>query len=143
MQNMSWVNALKTTSLQEAMGMTDKAYHKWLKQQAKKYGTYALKDKLTHSMQEGTLYERFRADRDGEGWSYYGFVMGEQFADYYDVDSTFELTDAEIQEWFDEIMRVEIYSDYDCTGKAFTEYISWHRNPNGAISYVHKMAVDV
>lgn len=51
-------------------------------------------------------------------------------------------TDEELQEWFDE-MRIVINSDYDCTGRAFTRYISWHRNPNGMVSYVHALGLDV
>lgn len=141
--NKSWIDALKTTSLQDAMGMTDKAYHRWLKQQAKRYGTYALKDKLAHSMGDGSFWQRVRVDSDGEGWRYYGFVLGEEFADYYDVETTFDLTDEDIWYYFDDVMWVSINSDHDCTGRAFTSSIRWHRNPDGSISYVHSMEIDV
>lgn len=53
-----------------------------------------------------------------------------------------DATDEELREYFDG-MRVVIDSPYDCTGRAFTSHISWHRNPCGLVSYVHAMAVDV
>lgn len=143
MQNMNWLNVLKTTSLQDAMGMTDGQYHRWLKEQYKEYGQYVLKDRLAHSISDGTMWQRFHADGDGESWSYYGFVMGEEFSDWYDAETTAELTDSDIAEWFEDHMAVRIYSDYDCTGRAFTQGIDWHRNPDGSISYVHHMALDV
>lgn len=138
-----WIEALKVTSLQDAMGMTDKEYHRWLKEQCKEYGRYVLRDKLEHSMSDGTMWQRFREDADGEGWRTYGFVMGEEFADYYDVETTFELTDADISRFFRDHMAITINSCYDCTGKPFTRYIDWHRNPDGAISFVHSVALDV
>ena len=143
MQNTSWLNALKATSLQDAMGMTDRQYHRWLKSQAKEFGCYAAKDSLAHSMQGGTFYQRFRPDEDGEGWKLYGFVLGEEFADRYDVETTFELTDDEIWEFFDRFVAFGTGRGWDCSGRPFTQYIHWHRNPDGAISYVHKVALDV
>lgn len=137
----NWIDALKTTSLQDATGMTDKAYHRWLKRQAKEYGTYAMRDKLAHGMGDGTLWQRYAFE--DEGWKSYGFVLGEQFADWYDVETTNDLTDDEITEWFDGNMRVIDDSPYDCTGRVFTRYIHWHRNPDGAISYVHAVAMNV
>lgn len=70
---------------------------------------------------------------DGENFSIYGFLP-DRFSQY---------TDSEVREYLDENMREEIYSPYDCTGKRFTEWISFHRNPNGRISYVHRMGIDV
>lgn len=143
MTDINWLNALKTTDLSKAMGMDTKQYHRWLKGQYKEYGTYALRDRLAHSMYDGTMWQRFRADEDGEGWRLYGFVLGEEFADWYDVETTNDLTDEEVDEWFEDHMAILFYSDYDCTGRAFTQWIDWHRNPDGAISYVHKVGLDV
>lgn len=69
-------------------------------------------------------------DEDGEGWKEYGFFEAE------------DMTDEEINEYV-EAMRVEIHSPYDCTGKAFTMWIDWHRNPCGWISVVHRLCLDV
>lgn len=143
MSDFNWLNALKTTDLSTAMGMGERQYHHWLKEQYKEYGTYAMRDKLAHSMYGGTMWQRFRADEDGEGWRTYGFVMGEEFSDWYDVETTNDLTDADIDEWFEDHMAVRIHSDHDCTGKAFTARIDWHRNPDGDISFVHQVRIDV
>ena len=52
-------------------------------------------------------------------------------------------TDDEVRAWLDDEMRVTINSPYDCTGKWFTCWITFHRNPNGRISYIHRMSLDV
>lgn len=69
-------------------------------------------------------------DEDGEGWTEYGFFSAEG------------LTDEEINEYV-EGMRAEIRSPYDCTGKAFTMWIDWHRNPDTSISVIHRLGLDV
>ena len=75
--------------------------------------------------------ERRRYDQGGESWRDYGFVrLGNG------------LTDDEIADLF-RSMEVRIDSPYDCTGKAFTNRIDWHRNPNGSVSYVHRMSIDI
>ena len=52
------------------------------------------------------------------------------------------MTDEEIQEHVDD-MRLEIHSPYDCTGKDFTVWIKWHRNPSGLVSVIHYIGLDV
>ena len=52
-------------------------------------------------------------------------------------------TDEEIREFIDDSMVMRIYSPYDCTGKAFTVGVDWHRNPSGLISYKHYIGFDV
>lgn len=54
-----------------------------------------------------------------------------------------EYTDEDIREFIDDNMRMRIYSPYDCTGKPFTLWIDWHRNPSGLISYRHRIGIDV
>ena len=54
-----------------------------------------------------------------------------------------EYSDAEIEAWIDEEMVMEIRSPYDCTGKQFTKWIDWHRNPSGMISFIHRIGIDV
>lgn len=72
-------------------------------------------------------------DEDGEGWKEYGFFELEE--DY---------TDKEIDELlWEEIGRQYCWTPYDCTGQAFTYWIHWHRCPNGMISVVHRVCLDV
>ena len=86
-------------------------------------------------------------DDDGEGWRVYGYIMPSDILHHFVYGKIWEdylsLTDDEIQEFVDECMTVRIYSDYDCTGRPFTRWVDWHRNPCGLISYVHAMAIDV
>lgn len=135
--NMVYLNELKkATDLKSAWGDV-KAYHKWLKRQYREHGTYAAQtDKLAHSMRDGLEWRRFRADEDGEGWTLYGFVD-------FDPEDVALASDGEIDEWFEENMAIRIYSDYDCTGRPFTHWLDWHRNPDGSISYVHSVGIDV
>lgn len=132
-----YLDALKyATDLKNAWN-DDKEYHKWLKRQYKKNRPYpAHRDKLSHSMRDGIEWQRFMADKDGEGWVLYGFVG-------FDPEDVALATDAEIDEWFRENMEIRIYSDYDCTGRSFTRWIDWHRNPDNSISYVHSVGIDV
>ena len=53
------------------------------------------------------------------------------------------MTDEEIRKELYDNMEVRICSPYDCTGQWFTRWIDFHRNPNGMISYVHNMGLDV
>lgn len=74
-----------------------------------------------------------RYDEDGEGWREYGFFEDEP-----------EMTDLELDKYiWDCLAREYQYRDYDCTGQAFTSWISWHRNPNGYVSIVHRICLDV
>lgn len=68
---------------------------------------------------------------DYDSFVKYGFIKGSE-----------SWTDEDIEEWVRETW-LRIYSPYDCTGKCFTYDIHWHRNPNGVVSYVHQMGVDV
>lgn len=68
---------------------------------------------------------------DCDNWVEYGFLKGKDYSD------------DEVREILDEAVRYNIYSPYDCTGKAFTLWIDWHRNPSGLISYVHHVGLDV
>ena len=69
-------------------------------------------------------------DFDCEYWTEYGLFDGAGMGD------------GEVQEVIDE-MRYRVYSPYDCTGKPYTVWISWHRNPSGLISYIHRVGLDV
>lgn len=68
-----------------------------------------------------------------EGLCEYGFLP----------EPLWKYSDEEIKEYIDEEMWVNIYSPYDCTGKLFTQWITFHRNPCGSVSFVHSMGLDV
>lgn len=51
-------------------------------------------------------------------------------------------SDEEIEECIDDMVEY-VTGPYDCTGKRFTMWITWHRNPGGRISYVHRFGIDV
>lgn len=70
---------------------------------------------------------------DGDAVMFYGFAP-------IDPDG---MTDDEIRKELYDAMEVRICSPYDCTGKLFTSNIYFHRNPNGYISYIHTMQLDV
>ncbi len=73
---------------------------------------------------------RIRADEDDEYWTEYGLFDGRG------------LTDEDIEEIIDSY-RYIIRSPYDCTGLPHTCWITWHRNPTGLISYIHRVGLDV
>ena len=81
-----------------------------------------------------SLAEQIRTLVDGEDVVEFGFI---EFEDWE--------TDSEIEAWFDEHVRRRIpsYMYWDCTGCLFTWDISWKRNPNGLVSFVHRMSLDV
>lgn len=76
---------------------------------------------------ERTFYD------DYDSFTEYGF-MPEKFNSY---------SDAEIREFFEDHVVERIDSQYDCTGKRFTLWYTFHRNPNGRISYTHRFGIDV
>ena len=73
-----------------------------------------------------------RIAKDYDSCAEYGFIEADG------------CTDGEIREWLDENVRIPHYcSPYDCTGKAFTMFLDWHRNPCGLVSYKHTIGYDV
>lgn len=74
--------------------------------------------------------EREHYDDDGLYMTRYGFLTGTKH------------TDEDLRELFDEMRIRPRYAAYDCTGDPFTVYITWHRNPSGLISYVHRIGYD-
>ncbi len=110
------------------LGFSEKKLRKMVKRDYKKAMRGVRRHAIgSHSMMDD---EVCITNRDGESWYLVGLFDPE------------DATDAEIQEWCDDQV-VRIYSDYDCTGRAFTRWISWHRNPCGLVSYVHAMALDI
>ena len=69
-------------------------------------------------------------EKDYESFREYGFLKGSEYWD-----------DEDIREWVNSEW-IEIHSPYDCTGKIFTAYIGYHRNPNGIISFVNCKSID-
>ena len=55
-----------------------------------------------------------------------------------------DMTDEEVEEFIHDYIELPpINSPYDCTGKRFTAWVNWHRNPCGYITYVHCIGLDV
>lgn len=55
-----------------------------------------------------------------------------------------QMTDEELRDLIYETFAIPAqHSPYDCTGKAFTEFISFHKNPCGLLSIVHHIGYDV
>lgn len=79
------------------------------------------------------------ADDDYEAYTEYGFLSNYKGEPLDGI----EYTDEDIREFIDDNMRMRIYSPYDCTGKLFTMWVEWHRNPSGLISYRHRVGLDV
>lgn len=67
--------------------------------------------------------------RDEEHSIEYGFFKG----DYTEEDF----------DWLTDDLWLYPSTLYDCTGKLFTISIKLHINPNGKVSYVHYMGLDV
>lgn len=110
--------------------LTDEQEKIWRKILKKDYKRthHGGKDRLAKSAMDGTRI--YYDEGDGEYWTEYGFLHGTDYSD------------DEVREIIDD-MRYRIYSPYDCTGKPFTMWIDWHRNPTGLISYVHRVGLDV
>lgn len=80
-------------------------------------------------------YSRCLYDEDGEGCKVYGFLP------YGDMS---KWDDEKVEEFINDWLRMPYKpSPYDCTGQIFTYWIDWHRNPDGWISYVHRLLKDV
>ena len=73
-------------------------------------------------------------DNDGYGdrCTEYGFLP--DWAESY--------TDEELEELKKDMWCRVPNVPWDCTGAWFTQWINFHRNPNGKISYTHRKAVD-
>lgn len=67
-----------------------------------------------------------------DGWFEYGFFEDEP-----------EMTIEELREEAYNAFGIPYRPTYyDCTGQTFTQYIRVHRNPNGLVSVVHRLAID-
>lgn len=72
--------------------------------------------------------------------------MGEYFTEYGILPETYHFTEEEgedLDRALYHLFGYEIHSPFDCTGLKFTISIHGHRNPNGKISVIHRMAIDV
>lgn len=78
------------------------------------------------------LQDKPRRIGDYDSYTEYGFY---EPGDY---------TDEEITEFLNDEYRIPAwFSPYDCTGRAFTVLLDWHRNPCGWISFRHIVGIDV
>lgn len=80
------------------------------------------------------LWDVPRRRYDEESYLEYGFYQGME-----------EMTDAEINEFFNESVAICIpgWMDWDCTGRPFTVWLHWKRNPNGDVSFIHRVGYDI
>lgn len=81
-----------------------------------------------------SLWDEPRTVYDGETRIDFGFVEGFSHDD-----------DDEVEEWFDENVRLHVCGNmhWDCSGQAFTHSLHWHRNPGGdVVSFVHRIGYD-
>lgn len=77
-------------------------------------------------------------EEDYEYFTEYGFLPEKYYG-----KSLNDLSDDQLKDWVEENMVERVNSPYDCTGQRVTCWISWHRNPCGRISYVHRLGIDV
>lgn len=101
--------------------------------QNKKHNRYGYTVPDKSNPLEVPLYDKSRliADKnDSESWYEYGILHMEDWSD------------EAVSGYFDS-RKLRIYSQYDCTGKPFTFWLHWHRNPDRSVSFVHQLCVDV
>lgn len=54
------------------------------------------------------------------------------------------MTEQELRDEIYEAFAIPVWhSQYDCTGRAFTQFISFHKNPCGLVSIIHHVGFDV
>ena len=92
----------------------------WFKRYNKKQG------KELKSLQDG-----WHSIGDWDSWTEFCF---------FEADG---MTDEEIEEAVNSYRIEPSFPAWDCSGLAFTAWITWHRNPCGWISVVHKIDLDV
>ena len=105
----------------------EKAWRRILKKQYKREHCHSGYPRWAHSMREKMC---MHCDEDGEYWTEYGMFDGRG------------LTDDDIREILD-TYRYIVNSPWDCTGQPTTCWLTWHRNPTGLISYIHRVGLDI
>lgn len=127
-----------------------KAFKRLLKDQKRVGGSRVMQDAEDRLRMGLMSCDKVCMEDDGESWKVYGFIKPNDILYYFDNPNDLgawerymSLTNDDIHEFVNDCMVVNIFSDYDCTGRSFTRYVHWHRNPCGLISYVHAMTIDV
>lgn len=93
-----------------------------------------------HNLKDPYKVSLMESPRKGNG-SYDGYV---EYGLYELDEDQKSLSDQELKKLvYDEMAIPEWHSQYDCTGKPFTEFINIHKNPCGLISIVHHVGYDV
>lgn len=109
----------------------EKIVRKFLKRHAKTQ-MHNLKDPYKVSLME--------SPRKGNG-SYDGYV---EYGLYELSEEQKRMTEQELRDEIYEAFAIPVWhSPYDCTGKAFTQFISFHKNPCGLVSIIHHVGYDV
>lgn len=117
--NMATIKRTKDKELKDEMYM--RYFAKNFKKQKPKKPIKSLQDDWRGYQKEG----------DYEAWTEYGFFEAEG------------MTDEEIDEAVEEMKIRPAFPAWDCSGLTFTLWITWHRNPCGWISVIHRKAVDL
>ena len=80
------------------------------------------------------LWDEDRSVADGdEAYIDFGFLP----------EGSSDWSDEDIVDYLDDGYRMTIRSPYDCTGRPFTRWFHWHRNPCGRVSFTHHVGIDV
>ena len=73
--------------------------------------------------------------------SYDGYV---EYGLYELTEAQKNMSEKELRDLiYEEFAIPEWHSQYDCTGKAFTQFINFHKNPCGLVSIIHHVGFDV
>ena len=117
----------------------------------KRYINHHGADEIAMQMLDNLINKRVYKQKDDykvpsllDDWHiHYNNEDAETWVEYGLFNPPDNLTDREITECLYDEFEMRICSPYDCTGKAFTMWIDWHRNPNGMISVIHYKGLDV
>ena len=116
-------------------GITDRETEKKLRKILKN-----IEKRKLHNVKDPYAVSLMDEPRKGCG-SFDGYV---EYGLYELSEEQERMTEQELRnEIYEEFAIPEWHSQYDCTGKAFTEYISFHKNPCGLISIIHHVGYDV
>ena len=93
-----------------------------------------------HNLKDPYKVSLMESPRKGNG-SYDGYV---EYGLYELSEEQKRMTEQELRDEIYEAFAIPVWhSPYDCTGKAFTEYINFHKNPCGLVSIIHHVGYDV
>ena len=93
-----------------------------------------------HNLKDSYKVSLMDSPRKGNG-SYDGYV---EYGLYELSEEQKRMTEQELRDEIYEAFAIPVWhSPYDCTGKAVTQFISFHKNPCGLVSIIHHVGYDV